>query len=60
MVFRILGTIFMGLSFISMAIKNASVASSTEDNPTSVTTFIGLSTWGILWRTFIIVALWLI
>ena len=60
MVFRILGTIFMSLSFLSMAIKNASVASSTEDNPTGVTTFIGLSTWGILWRAFIIVALWLI
>ena len=60
MIFRILGTILVSLSFLSMAIKNASVAASTEDNSTGVITFISLSTWGILWRAFIIVALWLI
>lgn len=60
LVFRILGTIFVGLSCITTMIKNANCFSQGHDkNIEKMLTWIA-TVWGWLWRAFVIVALWLI
>lgn len=51
---RIIATVFMGLSVISMIMKNFNIW---DKNPEAAA---GVTVYGTLWRAFVIVALWLI
>ena len=58
LVFRILGTIFIGISCITTFIKNISVYSGKGKYDDAC--IIATTGYGWLWRAFVIVALWLI
>lgn len=57
MVFRIIGTILMGLSCFTCFFKNISVFKDYEHVDRDVILF---TLYGLLWRAFVIAALWLI
>ena len=53
--FRIIATVLLGISFVSMGVKNIGLFSESNWR-----VLIGWTTWGMIWRTFCIVAIWLI
>lgn len=57
LVFRILGTIFVGISCLTAFIKNVNVFVGHESDDALI---IGTTIYGLLWRAFVIVALWII
>ena len=57
LIFRILGTIFVGLSCITCFIKNVSIMAEMNHPYRDVIIF---TNYGWLWRTLVIVALWII
>ena len=57
LVFRILGTVFVGISILTMLFKNAGLAT---DDDLNIKLFSLWSVWGLAWRAFVIVALWMI
>ena len=61
LVFRILATVFVGLSVITGFFKNCAMfVDKNGDELKSVKGLIFFSAWSILWRAFVIVALWII
>lgn len=61
LVFRILATVFVGISVITGLMKNI-VMFASGDNVEDVKAgaIIGWSLWSLLWRAFVIVAIWVI
>lgn len=57
LVFRIIATVFMGLSCITCFFKNISIFSDWKHATRDV---LMISIYGWIWRAFVIVALWLI
>ena len=58
LVFRVLATIFIGISCLTAIIKNINIFGG--DTGTHDVVVIMSTAWGWLWRAFVIVALWLI
>ena len=58
LVFKILGTIFLGLSCLTAMFKNINIFGGR--NSSDDWFVIGTTVWGWLWRAFVIVALWVI
>ena len=56
LVFRILSTVFIGISYITLMMKNVVLFS----DDTKMDRFACWTLWGVAWRTFIIVSIWLI
>lgn len=56
--FRILGTIFVGISVFTGILKNFGALDTTDETSFIVNCLV--SVWSVCWRTFVIVALWLI
>ena len=56
MVFRILGTVFVGLSFVTMFVKNTFVFSDSKNPIAYILTML----YSVAWRALVIVALWII
>ena len=57
--FRIVSTVLLGLSYFSGFIKNYALAH-WDSNEVRWSLFIKLNIWSILWRSFIIVSIWII
>jgi hypothetical protein len=58
LVFRILGTIFVGLSCLTAMFKNINIFGGRNSSDDWFVA--GTTVWGWLWRAFVIVALWVI
>lgn len=60
LVFRILATVFVSLSVITGLSKNLVLFASGEKKEVKIGSLIGWSIWSLLWRAFVITAIWLI
>ena len=58
LVFRIIGTIFVGFSCFTAMVKNINIFGG--HNSSDDLFVAGTTVWGWLWRAFVIVALWII
>ena len=61
LVFRILATVFVGISVITGLLKNIVIFCDKEDTEKiNLGAVFGWCAWSILWRAFVIVAIWVI
>ena len=60
LVFRILTTVFVGISFLTGIMKNIVLFNHDDSSPTDTKHTIMWSIWSILWRSFVIVSVWVI
>ena len=59
LVFRIISTVLIGLSYFTAFIKNATF-SKYDKEEIDMSVLIKTTIWSFLWRSFIIVSLWII
>ena len=60
LVFRILATVLVGISFITGLLKNLVMFCGRKDTEPALGVCIGFSVWSIIWRAFVIVAIWIV
>lgn len=60
LVFRILVTVFVGISIITGLLKNLVMFCGDKEKEPKLGACIGFSLWSLIWRSFVIVAIWIV